>query len=287
MIKRMNIEFIFSEFGLRAGANQSRIFTDKYRLDPTYSSIKSFFPNAKLTLYTNTEELAKNYSDVEVRLVDVKESPFTKFNHRWGWHCCDYYQIKGLLESKADIAISVDSDLTFVSNEIETLLPITKKFGLCVPTNERQMVRVDGIHTRGNDGDYYIDEDESRGNYLTYDLWWASFYTRNKRGRVWLEEFCRLMETNPRRAPLQMSRAAWNTGVYPYSMPVQWGVGKGYIGCGNEIILHVGHKEVQNYYLQGHTFRSIVRDYNPYYYDPQKHYLDRGIITINENSILF
>jgi len=246
----MKVEFIFSEFGLRTTANQPGGFTDEFRLDPTYSSVKQFFPDAKLTLYTDREELATNYSDVEVRLVDIDNSPFTKSNHRWGWHCCDYYEAKGLLNSDADIAISVDSDLMFVSDEVKTLLPITDKFGLCVPTNERQMVKVDGIHTRGNDGDYYIDEDESRGNCLTYDLWWASFCTRKKRGRFWLEEFCRLMETNPKRAPLQMSRATWNTGIYPYSMPVQWGVGSGYIGCDNEIILHVGHTNVQDHYLE-------------------------------------
>lgn len=246
----MKVEFIFSEFGLRTTANQPGGFTDEFRLDPTYSSVKQFFPDAKLTLYTDREELATNYSDVEVRLVDIDNSPFTKSNHRWGWHCCDYYEAKGLLNSDADIAISVDSDLMFVSDEVKTLLPITDKFGLCVPTNERQMVKVDGIHTRGNDGDYYIDEDESRGNCLTYDLWWASFCTRKKRGRFWLEEFCRLMETNPKRAPLQMSRATWNTGIYPYSMPQQWGVGSGYIGCGNEIILHVGHTNVQDHYLE-------------------------------------
>ena len=246
----MNVEFIFSEFGLRTTANQPGGFTDEFRLDPTYSSVKQFFPESKLTLYTDREELANNYSDVEVRLVDIDNSPFTKSNHRWGWHCCDYYEAKGLLNSDADIAISVDSDLMFVSDEVRTLLPITDKFGICVPTNERQMVKIDGIHTRGNDGDYYIDEDESRGNCLTYDLWWASFCTRKKRGRLWLEEFCRLMETNPKRAPLQMSRATWNTGIHPYSMPQQWGVGSGYIGCGNEIILHAGHTNVQDHYLE-------------------------------------
>ena len=187
-------------------------------------------------MYTDIEELGKNYSDVEVRLVNIDESPFTKSNHRWGWHCCDYYEAKGLLESTADVAISVDSDLMFVSPDVRTILPITKRFGVCVPTNERQMVKVDGIHTRGNDGDYHLAEDESRGNSLTYDLWCCSFDVSDNRGRAWLSEFCRLMETNPKRAPLQMSRASWNTGVYPYSMPQQWGVGSGYIGCGNEII---------------------------------------------------
>jgi hypothetical protein len=246
----MNIEFIFSEFGLRSKANQPGSFTDEHRLDPTYSSVKQYFPDAKLTLYTDTVEFGNNYPDVEVRFVDVDKSPFSRSNHRWGWHCCDYYEAKGLLESEADIAISVDSDLMFVSDDVKTLLPITEKFGLCVPTNERQMVKVDGIHTRGNDGDYYIDEDSSHGNCLTYDLWWASFHTSNERGRIWLEEFCRLMETNPKRAPLQMSRASWNTEIHPYSMPQQWGVGSGYIGCGNEIILHVGHVNVQDHYLE-------------------------------------
>ena len=246
----MNVEFIFSEFGLRSTANQPDSFTDEYRLDPTYSSVKKFFPEAKLTLYTDIEELGKNYPDVETKLVNINESPFTKSNHRWGWHCCDYYEAKGLLESTADVAISVDSDLMFVSPDVRTILPITKRFGVCVPTNERQMVKVDGIHTRGNDGDYHLDEDESRGNLLTYDLWWCSFDVSDNRGRAWLSEFCRLMETNPKRAPLQMSRASWNTGIHPYSMPQQWGVGSGYIGCGNEIILHVGHTNVQDHYLE-------------------------------------
>ena len=247
----MNIEFIFSEFGSRSTANQPGSFTDKFRLDPTYSSIKQFFPEAKITLYTDTREFANNYKDVEVRFVDVEnDSPFIKSNNRWGWHCCDYYEVTGLLESTADIAISVDSDLMFVSDQVKTLISIVKKFGLCVPTNERQLVKVDGIHTRGNDGDYYLDEDETKGNLLTYDLWWAGFNTSDDRGRIWLKEFCRLMENNPRRAPLQMSRASWNTGIHPYSMPQQWGVGSGYIGCGNEIILHVGHTNVQDHYLE-------------------------------------
>ena len=57
----MNTEFIFSEFGSRSTANQPNTFTDEHRLDPTYSSVKKYFPEAKLTLYTDIEELGKNY----------------------------------------------------------------------------------------------------------------------------------------------------------------------------------------------------------------------------------
>ena len=244
----MTLEFIFSEFGSRDKANQQWV-NSLPRLDPTYSSVKQFFPKAKLTLYTDRPEIKNDYKDIKVKIVNIENSPFNKNNSRWGWHCCDYYQAFGLLNSSADIAISIDSDLMFTSNEVKTLIPIIEKFGICVPTNERQLVKVDAIHTRGNDGDYYIGEDKSQGNLLTYDLWWAGFNTKDNRARKYLEEFCRLMKTNPKRAPLQMTSAAWNTRIYPYSMPQQWGVGSGYIGCKNEIILHVGHKEVQDYYL--------------------------------------
>ena len=245
----MTLEFVFSEFGSRDQANQ-RWKNPLPRLDPTYSSVKQYFPEAKLILYTDRPEIKKDYKDIEIKIIDVKASHFDKNNPRWGWHCCDYYQAFGLLNSTADIAISVDSDLMFTSNQVKSILPIIHKFGICVPTIERQLVKVDAIYTRGNDGDYHIGEDKSQGNLLTYDLWWAGFNTKDSRARKYLEEFCRLMEINPKRAPLQMTRAAWNTGIYPYSMPQQWGVGSGYIGCKNEIILHVGHENVQDYYLE-------------------------------------
>ena len=244
----MSLEIVFAEFGYKRGWNQTGL-NESYRLDPTYSSVKQYFPDAKLTMYTDIEELADGY-DVEVRLVDVNKTPFDTSHNKFGWHCCDYYQIQGLLKSECDIAISMDSDIMFASDEVKTLLPIIEKFGICCPQNPRQMVKVDSIHTRGNDGDYHIGEDESRGNCMTYDLWWTGFHTKSKRGRIYLEEFCRLMETNPKRGPLQMSRAAWNTGMYPYTMSQQWGVAHGFVGCEDEIILHIGHTDDKDYYLE-------------------------------------
>ena len=244
----MNLEIIFAEFGSRSNSNQPT-FDKKFRLDPTYSSVKQYFPEAKITLYTDRKEIGEVYPDVELNVVGG--DLFDRSHHKWGGFCCDYYKICGLLNSKADMAISMDSDIMFVSDEVRTLIPITEKFGVCVPTNQRQLVKVDAIHTRGNWGDYHIGEDESRGNLLTYDLWWTSFHTKNNRARKYLEEVkLQMSEKHPhKRAPLQMSRAAWSTGIYPYSMPIQWGVGSGHVGCGNEIILHVGHDNVQDHYL--------------------------------------
>lgn len=250
----MSLEIIFAEFGDRSAANQKWV-GDIGRLDPTYSQVKKYFPEAKIICYSDDPSIDDGY-DIEVRVIDSDDTPFDisyregSGKLKWGYHCCDYYQAQGLLNSEADIAISMDSDLMFVSDEVRTLLPIIDKFGICCPQNERQMVRVDGIYTRGNDGDYHIGEDETNGNLLTYDLWWIGLRTNDERGKVWLKEFQRLMETNPKRGPLQLSRAAWNTGVYPYASPKQFGVGSGHIGCGNEIILHVGHDNVQDHYLE-------------------------------------
>jgi len=246
----MKVEIIFAEFGPRK--NNNNLEFNMSRLDPTYSSVKQYFPDAKIVLYTDQTYLSNMYSDIEIRLVSENSTPFDRKHKYWGWFCCDYYQTRGLLDSKADIAISMDSDLMFTGDQVRTLLPITKKFGICVPTNERQLVKVDSIYTRGNNGDYHIGEDESLGNILTYDLWWTSFDTSNDRARRYLEEMSIQMSNKHKhvRAPLHMSRAAWETGIYPYSMPIQWGVGNGFVGCKNEIILHLGHENVQKHYLE-------------------------------------
>ena len=246
----MSLEIICAEFGPRK--NNNNLEFRMPRLDPTYTNVKNYFPDAKITLYTDRPEITNDYPDVNLHLVDVeKDTPFSKNHPYWGWFCCDYFQIYGLLNSQEKIAISMDSDLMFVSDEVKTIIPITEKFGICVPTNERQLVKVDAIHTRGNNGNYYIGEDKSRGNILSYDLWWTSFDTTNTRARQYLTEVKNQMSIKHphKRAPLHMTRAAWETGIYPYSMPIQWGVGSGHINCGNEVILHLGHLNVQDHYL--------------------------------------
>ena len=101
------LEIIFSEFGLRKDANQPAAFNDLHRLDPTYSSVKQYFPEAKFTFYTDDTNLGDGYDDIEIKV--IPENEFIQNNHhRQGWNNSDYYQIQGLLNSTADIAISMD-----------------------------------------------------------------------------------------------------------------------------------------------------------------------------------
>lgn len=246
----MSVEFIFSEFGDRSRTHHFHTlkkYGEKYRLDPTYSSIKQFFPDAKITVYTDREHIADVYPDVEIRKIDMDACPFSGLE-RCSNYCNDYYQADGLLKSKSDVAVSVDCDIMFVSDNIKTLLPITKKFGFCIPQNPRQLVKKDGVN--GKDGNYEIGEDESLGNILTYDLWWMSLYTKSKNGRIFYENFMKSISDKPARGPLHLTRTAWNTGIYPYAMPIQWAVSEHHVGCKHEIIVNMDSFKAQDYYLE-------------------------------------
>ena len=72
----MNVEIIFAEFGGRGAANQ-KWESDIGRLDPTYSSVKEYFPEAKIICYSDDKSIGDNY-DVEVRFIDSDSTPFDK-----------------------------------------------------------------------------------------------------------------------------------------------------------------------------------------------------------------
>ena len=58
------------------------------------------------------------------------------------------------------------------------------------------------------------------------------------------------MEERPIRGPLALSEASWNTSIPVYALPKQWCVHGPDKGCEEEIILHCGHTDIQDYYLE-------------------------------------
>ena len=60
----MSLEIIFAEFGDRSSANQKWV-SDIGRLDPTYSQIKEYFPEANVICYSDDKAIGEGY-DVEV-----------------------------------------------------------------------------------------------------------------------------------------------------------------------------------------------------------------------------
>ena len=210
-----NVQILFAEF--ESGNS------------PDIKNIKSYFPSAEISIYTEKNLL--NY-------------PYKKNDVRWGNRMNDYWKVKKLLDSKADVAISFDADMKIVSNNVKTIIPLVKKFGVCLPVNPRKLVKVDT--EIGADSDYMLDDTFGMGYAVNMSP--IAFDTHNNLARKLLSKYCELMLSNPVRGPLAMWRAIYTTGIMPCLLPPQWCVCAEDVGIGNEIILHIGHEKVRKHY---------------------------------------
>jgi len=211
------------------------------RLEPTLSSMVKYFPDLRLTIYTDClKDFATGSVPTEVKTVSPH---FDKEHPRYGWRCTNYYRAVGLLESTAEIAVYMDSDLKVISDRVRTLIPLTQRFGLCLSANPRMLVSIDGA--KGQDSDYVIDEDESLGTGFAMNTTPISFATGNERMRKLLKCYLDMCD---RRSTVAMWRAIWKSGIHPYLLPFQWCVCTSHIGIENPIVLHVGQRKVAKYY---------------------------------------
>ena len=246
------VEFIFAEFGEERVNNGGSSFEGETIIDPSYRTFKEHFPEASFTLYTDRLRVNLPHDVAQI----VVEPFFDAEHYRWGSRCNDYYKVYGLLHSCADVSIALDSDMYAFSGEVKTLVPLTQRFGMCVPPNPRTQVRRDGAI--GLDADYELDEDESRGNAACVNMSPLSVSKRGRGGpfRCLLVNYLKLLQEHPARGPLVMWRAMWKTGVHPLVLPPQWCVCSNGVGgpdillnnSENEIVLHVGHPEVAEAY---------------------------------------
>lgn len=238
-INSNSIEFCFSEFGedrVNAGGNQ---FSGS-RLDPSLSTLKKYFPNAKYTVYSDF--------DLEipgVNLIKIVTSPIQDQEHpRYRYRLADYFKFKALLNSEADFRCVIDSDMFVVSHEIYRLLYLTKTFGACAPFNTRNLLKQDmnmSLDTKEI-------SDFSNGFGHSYNQSPMTLWSTSDSGKKFYEACCDWMIKEPSRASRVMWKAAEETKFSPYLLPQQFCVCEGDIGVGNEVLLHVGHPAVAKYY---------------------------------------
>lgn len=221
------ITLVFAQFGKRAD-----------NLNPSLDSFKKHFPDSKCVLYSDV--------DVKIEGVETKvvNPPYDKNHKRYGHRCNDLYKAVGLLEASTEYAIALDSDMLIVSDQVKTLLPLTKGFDLCLPVNPRFMVKVDS--GCGEDSDKKLDETEGSG--LITNMSPISFYTSSSKFQVLLAFYKSEMLNNVVRGPIAMWRAIWRKQLFPCILPPQWCVCAEHCGVGNEIILHYGHHQVRRHY---------------------------------------
>ncbi|WP_379967842.1 hypothetical protein [Epilithonimonas sp. UC225_85] len=235
----ISIEFLFCEFGenrVNAGGSE---FNVKNRLEPSLSTIRQFFPNAKFTVYSDF--------DLEIDGVDLKivKSPIPEKEHpRYLYRTADYFKFKSLLESEADFRCVVDSDMFAVSSDIYSLVYLTKTFGFCAPYNPRNLLKRD--MEMSMDAKQILDESGGFGH--SYNQSPMTLWKDSEDGRKFFENCCDFMIKEPSRASLVMWKAARKTSISPYLLPAEFCVCGEDVGIGNEILLHVGHPKVAQFY---------------------------------------
>jgi len=238
-LNSISIEFLFCEFGKeRVNAGGSSL-DERNRLEPSLSTIRQFFPNAKFTVYSDF--------DLEIEGVDLKkvESPIPEKEHpRYLYRTADYFKFKSLAESQADFRCVVDSDMFVVSSNIYRLLYLTKIFGFCAPYNPRNLLKRD----MENSLDAGKITDESNGFGHSYNQSPMTLWKDSEKGKAFFEKCCEIMIKEPSRASLVMWKAAVETHSSPYLLPAEFCVCGDDVGIGNEVILHVGHTQVADYY---------------------------------------
>jgi len=231
-----------SEFGpARRNAGGAELSSSD-RLNPTLDSFRKIFPDAMVTVFSDHDLPAGD----GIRAVKVSP-PFDQGSPRYGWRSHDYYQALGMLESQADIAIAMDSDMVVVSDAFRAIVELADIFGLALPINPRLLLKIDG--GIGVDSTYDIDADRTMGLGMTYNLTPVAFSTRHGQARRLLELYCEKMRQAPGRGAVHLANASYELGYQPCVLPPQWCV------CSPRdldskhmwregIALHVGHKDV-------------------------------------------
>lgn len=236
----MSINLILAEFGSVRRNCGGGDFTGFSRLEPTISTFLKYFPKAKVTVYSDVK-INANTKNSELKIVP----PLAKGHKRSSWRSSSYYKHKGLLDSDCEISIAMDSDFYVYSPNVKYIIPLTKKFGCCTPLNPRYTVRKDTL--KGADSDKKLDE--SGGFGLSVNTGIVSFHRDNKKARKFLEAYCERRKVEGR-GTISFWRTIWEFGdkYTPYILPPQWNVCREHCGIGEEIVLHIGHKQVRKYY---------------------------------------
>ena len=239
-LKNISIEFCFCEFGenrTNAGGNE---LSNQDRLEPSLSSLKKYFPNATYTVYSDFD---LNVEGVNLKKVAYPEG-LDKNHPRYMYRVTGYYKYKSLLESTADFKCLIDSDMFVFSEEIYRLIYLTELFGSCAAPTPRNLVKKDmemSLDTKPI-------TDMSNGYGHSYNQSPMTLWKGHELAEKYYQNCCDILLKDPSRNSRIMWLAAHDTKYAPYHLPTEWCVCGNQEGIGDEVILHVGHKSVAEYY---------------------------------------
>ena len=156
-----------------------------------------------------------------------------------------------LLESPFDVTAYMDNDLFIVDRAFFDGFEIARHFGLALPANPRAFLLTDS----GDLGDLEVGADVSDfdrayladmpRHMLAYN---TTLMFHPRRSRPFVEEVVRQLELHPSRGQAALARAIWTRKEAPHALPVNWMVGRRHMGIERPITLHVGQREVHEWW---------------------------------------
>lgn len=199
----------------------------------------------------NTEQYARVFPEADIRVLREADCPNVwpdrPRHSRHGWRMNDYWKVRGMVDSEADVALCFDADMRVANPWMLATLPLlAERFGLCLPANPRHLVEIDTL--LGADSDHIIDE--TLGSAYALNCSPIALNRTHEYAMRTAKAYLREMEQHPVRGPLAWWRALWQTGFSPCLLPPQWCVCEADIGCGHEILLHEGHAAVKTHYRE-------------------------------------
>lgn len=222
----MSRQLILTQFGKKAR------YVDCFQ---TMDCVRAVCGDIPVLLITD-RDLSPLGCNTTQRIVDTS---FLDQNHsRYGYHASNYYRVWGLLNADVDEAVYLDCDMYVVSEHFVEGFELARMFGVAVPISDRWQVREDlriGCDVGKRDR-------RDLRLYPQYGTVWNAspiFYCRHHHsGHQFLMSFLNQYHKEPRRGPLGMWRAAIDSGIAPYTLPIQWCLPKEMAHYKHHIVRH-------------------------------------------------
>lgn len=195
------------------------------------------------------KKLIKNirqYSDLPIYVVTDTEIDYSNqilvnntFNGKHkNYHASDYWRIAAKKYIPEDIIFYLDDDMFICNSNALQGFDLCYKFGFCVPLNPRSLIKYDN---KGRDA-----------NKKEEDLIYATSYNTSpiiyNKNHLLTDCYVNFFIDNPMRGPMALWYAIKYSNCHPYTLPYQWCVSNENIGIQEPLILHLGHKNVKDYY---------------------------------------
>lgn len=147
---------------------------------------------------------------VDFHIVELKWPDHPRCYHRNS----DYYRIKALQESSAQVGLYLDLDIRIVDPaSFMDGFKLAERFGCCLPINPRSFAGIDASIGADPDGSPPI----WNATACSMGVIFASL-----KASGFFSSYLRIMEASPARGPAVMNKTIWETDFTPYFLPQEW-----------------------------------------------------------------